>query len=281
MKRNVVVLMTCFNRREQSVVAAMKILEHSSDALNFRIVAVDDGSTDGTGDALRLLGDDVTVLNGNGTLFWSGGMRLASEYATRNLHHDYVLWINDDLTINADLLGNLMAEIDAVDLDDCVLVGRVLRSPEGPTTYGRRVQAAKNPLSFELAGRDEAADAFNGNFVLFGATAYSELGGFPAGYRHGYSDLVMGLRASRQGIAIREFSRWCGINNANPLRGRHFDPAVPTAARWKHALSVFGLPPGDHFRFCREVVGTRRSLYWFVRSYFRVAFPMARDSPNA
>ena len=48
---------------------------------DFRVIVVDDGSTDGTADMLRTMFPSVIVLTGNGNLFWTAATNLGIRYA--------------------------------------------------------------------------------------------------------------------------------------------------------------------------------------------------------
>ncbi len=74
-------LMTCFNRKEKTVRAIKNLIQGNPD-IDFSFVVADDASTDGTSQALQEF-FQVTVLSGNGSLFYSGGMRLAIDYAKK------------------------------------------------------------------------------------------------------------------------------------------------------------------------------------------------------
>ena len=59
------------------------------------VVVVDDGSTDGTGDAVRAHHPATVVLVGNGHLWWGGAIRLGMDHACRE-GAACLLWLNDD-----------------------------------------------------------------------------------------------------------------------------------------------------------------------------------------
>jgi len=60
-----------------------------------RIIVVDDGSTDGTGDMLSKEFPDVIVLPGNGNLFWTAAINMGIRHALM-LGAKYVLTLNND-----------------------------------------------------------------------------------------------------------------------------------------------------------------------------------------
>ena len=53
-------------------------------------ILVDDGSTDGTGEAVQGEFPQVRLLRGDGRLFWGGGLRLAFAAAMAESIHYYM-----------------------------------------------------------------------------------------------------------------------------------------------------------------------------------------------
>jgi GT2 family glycosyltransferase len=73
----------------------------------FAVVLVDDGSTDGTAEAIRDRFPVVHVLRGDGNLWWSRAMNLGVQYALERAGTQ-VLTLNDDLECAPDYLANLL-----------------------------------------------------------------------------------------------------------------------------------------------------------------------------
>lgn len=270
----VAVILTCHDRRQKSTRSVGTVLSSVPPGWSLRVFAVDDGSTDGTAEALARLGDRVEVIAGSGDLYWSGGMRLASRHAER-WAPDFVMWLNDDVDLAPDFLTRAAEFVESRPSATAeVMVGRIVSPDTGTTVYGVHRRSPRSPIAFELRrGPHEPADSFNGNVVLFGMDAYKRLGGFPANYRHGYADFVMGVRAGRAHVPIIELPFPAGFDRMNDKTGRMFDPSVRFTERVRFALSPFGIPPRDQLRFCREVVGGTRAWVYFLRSYVRVLVP--------
>ncbi len=72
------------------------------------IIVIDDGSTDGTFDWIKRHFPQTIVLNGDGTLWWSGGVNLGTRYAFQELDSEYILWWNNDISPSPDYLTKLI-----------------------------------------------------------------------------------------------------------------------------------------------------------------------------
>lgn len=76
----------------------------------FTVVVVDDGSTDGTRAALEADYPEVTLLAGDGDLWWTGAMNRGLEWVLpRADRGDHVLTLNNDTRLPADYLDTLLA----------------------------------------------------------------------------------------------------------------------------------------------------------------------------
>lgn len=73
----------------------------------FHTIVVDDGSTDGTGNAVRAEFPGVTVLEGDGNLWWTAAMNMGVEHA---LNHGakYIISLNDDLEVSQDYIEKMI-----------------------------------------------------------------------------------------------------------------------------------------------------------------------------
>ncbi len=93
---------------------------------DFTVVVVDDGSTDGTASALEREFPEVTVLGGDGTLWWAGAMNVGVDWALRHASSDDVIvTLNDDTVPPPGYLQCLMA---AQALRPRALIGSLLVS---------------------------------------------------------------------------------------------------------------------------------------------------------
>lgn len=99
-KKSVALLIPVFNNIEftkNCLIKLEKLLAKKSfDHLDYSIVVIDDGSKDGTSRWVSSHYKDVILLQGDGNLWWSGGINMGAAYALEQADFDYVmLWNND------------------------------------------------------------------------------------------------------------------------------------------------------------------------------------------
>lgn len=131
------------------------------------VYLVDDGCSDGTVDMVQEKFPSVNLIQGNGDLYWNGGMRLAWQTAIESgFGYDGYLWLNDDVLLSADallLLENSIRELLQLRQEFCILVGTCLDSSSHLSVYG----------GYDAQGEILAPDYallecshFNGNFAF-------------------------------------------------------------------------------------------------------------------
>lgn len=281
-RQKIAVILTCFNRRQKTVDCIEAVLAQSAfndTAIDFYIT--DDGSKDGTRDALLQRHPKIRLLQGNGSLFWNGGMRLAWAEALKQ-KYDFFLWLNDDTFLYPDTIRRML-DAHAQCMHETGKAGIVVGSTHdetGHTSYGGEVQKSRmRPLTLiKLDPTDEVqqCDTFNGNCVLVSREAAMVLGNLDAGFVHAMGDTDYGLRAKQAGIPMWVMPAYAGrCVNDNDISGSFSDRSLPVTVRLEKILSTKGLPWRPWLIVCRRHTGYLWPIYW-MWPYLKVVVTSSR-----
>lgn len=274
-------LLTCHNRREKTLagLASLFASDGLGEAFDLDVWLVDDGSSDGTGDAVRAAFPSVRLLGGDGSLFWAGGMRVAFAAAVRTLP-DFLLLLNDDTRLAPDAVLRLLATHAAAraEGEEVIAVGTTADAT-GAVTYGgvRRVPAPLS-LRYEVvppADAPQPSDTLNMNIALVPRRVYTALGNLEGAFSHALADFDYGLRARAAGFGVRTASGVLGECAANPVKGSWRDEDAPLAVRWRRTRSPKGLPPREWLLYTRRHGGPRWPLF-FALPYARLVLTSLR-----
>lgn len=218
---------------------------------------VDDGSSDGTWEMLcaaRRSGD--VFIQGQGDLYWAGGMRRAAQELPKMRSGDLLLLANDDVVLTDCSIKILVTDLEHSQRGS-LIVGATTDPLSGAPSYGGYVRGEKlRALSFRpvYAPRSEV-DAMNANAVLMRGTTFEELHGLDRSFQHSLADFDLALRAVARGRKVVLSSAPVGECPRNAIGGTWRDPKLPIAARVKMMREPKGLPPLEWARFCLRHAG--------------------------
>jgi GT2 family glycosyltransferase len=270
------VLLTVFNRKEKTLHCLRRLSAAAPLGVSVEATLLDDGSIDGTSEAVAGEFPDVHILRGDGSAFWNGGMRRAWEKAAES-DPDFYLWLNDDTLLDPGAIETLL-RTSAFFADQAIIVGTTYDAETGKATYGgvRRTHSLQ-PLRFGLVqpgNTPQPADTMNGNCVLIPRAVYSKVGGLTPDFTHGMGDFDYGLRAGHLGVDTWVAPGTVGTCSRNTLDGTWQDRSLSRAVRWQKLRSVKGLPPREWATFTRRHGGP----LWFISlisPYARALIPEA------
>lgn len=266
----VTVMLTCFNRKNATVSCVQSLVE-GNPQVTFRFIITDDNSSDGTKEALEALPYDVTLLQGNGQLYWNGGMAKALALALEQEQKtDYYMLVNDDVSFYNGTIERLIKR--QKEYPDCVMVGSTADS-EGRTSYGGVKLLSKHFAKFaivEPSGEYTECDTFNGNCVLLPSKVFHKAGNLDMVYRHSMSDYDYGMHIRKMGFVIYNSEEHVGQCNDNDVSGSWRDTTLSRRERLRRKESPKGLPRRDWYHFIRKNYGFLSALYHSVTPYIRI-----------
>jgi GT2 family glycosyltransferase len=206
----IAVLITCHNRRDKTIkcLSSFYNSNYSKDYF-FEIFLVDDGSTDDTTFAVRDKFPDVTIIHGNGKLFWAGGMKMAFKAAKDKGNYDAYLLLNDDVELNAYFFSNILTThqyckdtFHKGGLYSASTIDKVC----GVISYGGyTLVAGTDKLEFELlepCDRPQACHLLNANILYVAKEVVDTIGFFDEKFTHGIADYDFSLRAFKAGFPV-------------------------------------------------------------------------------
>jgi len=252
---DVLVLIACFNRRENTTAALRGLCtQRANRALNVAVVLYDAGSTDGTADAVIAAFPAVDVIRGSRSVYWSRSMEMAQRRGLTACLPRYLLWLNDDTVLDDDALNRAVNTAEALD-DQSVVTGALRNPDDGSTTYTGLRRAGRRPLHLERIEPTDGAqtiDAFNGNFVLVPRRVYLTVGTIDGRFGHAYGDIDYGFRVSRAGFRSVLAPGYFGSCARNLLAGTWRDAAVPRSERLRLLFGPKAMPIRPQVRFLRR-----------------------------
>jgi GT2 family glycosyltransferase len=281
----VAAVMAAYNRRDLTLACLRSLRAQQVPGVALDVFVLDDASSDGTSQAIAEQFPEVTVLHGDGQLYWNGGMRRAFAAAIAG-DYDYYLWMNDDTGLDD---GGLSVLLDTARQlrergDEAVIVAGSTRHPDtGELTYGGVVHPYRwRPLRSELVEPGDAprrCDTMNGNATLVSRAVVQRIGNLDPAFVQQMGDFDYGLRAGAAGCSVWVAPGTVGTCASHPQRR----PAErPLGEELRRLWSVKELKPGPWAVYSRRWAGRLWPMYWlspYVRRSIRLVLqrrPLAR-----
>jgi GT2 family glycosyltransferase len=268
--KKLAVLITCHNRREKTLSCLRALYSNVlSKYIQMDIFLVDDGSTDGTSEAVRTEFTKVHVLSGSGDLYWNRGMYLAWKTAAKSDDYDYYLWLNDDtiLTNNAIIV---MLDFSQSIENSQIIVGATSSENEEVVTYSGFTDKEE---ILTPNGSWQSCKYFNGNIVLIPSLVFEKVGFLDHRFRHALGDIDYGLRAAKLGFIHMLSPIYLGYCEGHLSESIWCNKSYPLIKRLKNLYTPLGNDAFEFFIFDRRHNGLFKAMFHFFTIHLRTFFP--------
>ena len=205
----VVVVLPVHNRRDTTLRALRSLARLDRSTADVEVIVVDDGSTDGTTAAIAAQSPDVTVVPGNGSLFYAAGTNLGVTHALER-HPDFIVIANDDAVFSSGCVREL---VHCAQAHPRAVVGALLlRWDALPLTFqvGQRWDTwfggwhvPQRLSAFACPREPWQSETLPGNCILVPAAAFREAGLLDAArFPHHGADVELCARLKRRGWTL-------------------------------------------------------------------------------
>jgi GT2 family glycosyltransferase len=202
------VVIPTFNRRD-TLAETLRVLSAADyPARSWEIVVVDDGSTDGTGEALRSLATR-TAVSVRHLAQANGGPARARNAGAAAAEGGTLIFLDDDISVAPDFVARHISALEQN--PGCWIVGKIANPPEiRDTPFGRYRDDLSEGFQAVPSGAPTDTDLITAANLSMPRADFHRLGGFDRDFASAScEDMMLGLRARAAGIRILFDPRIC------------------------------------------------------------------------
>ena len=269
-----------YNRKEKTSAFLKSLLSQAlPEGYSLDIYLLDDNSSDGTADYVKMHFPTVAVIEGTGSLYWAGGMRTVWKAALKNGNYDFFLLLNDDVRLDDDSISRLLAAHKQSQFPQNILLGTVYDDDQKKISYGGHKLRSKitGYVDTVVPGEKDLleAEVGNANIMLVDKGAVAKIGILSEEYVHGLADFDYTLTAVKNGVKVWVAPGYYGhcindhgkkwLSGNMPLQKRIAYLYSPTGLAYKEYLHY----AWKHFPFMLPGV--------FAKAWLKTLFPILYD----
>lgn len=262
----VFIIIPVHNRRDITF-SCLNHLREIGDLYSYQVVVIDDGSTDGTSPMISENFPEVTVLSGDGNLWWTGAIVKGMEYLIEH-GADYFIWLNDDTFPSSGTIQMMVSE--CAEHTNSLVSAQCYSAHDMqyPTYGGHQKSLTSTRLIFTPKNQILECDCLSGNLVCFPKAVVDQLGFPPADkLPHCLADIAYTWQAKKHGYRIKVIGNATAVCKFNPSEEGWASSPIPMGTRWKEIFTLkSNLYPPAFWYFCRTTYH-KLALFVFVRMY--------------
>lgn len=265
------------HNRKATTLRCLETLRDTGDLHRCSVVVVDDGSTDGTANAIQTAFPDVHLLKGDGNLWWTGAIKSGMEYAYSQGASHFV-WLNDD-TLPTPGAISLMVEACLQNPQKIVTAQCYSSSDLRAPTYGAQVKKGFSvQLLFVPEGQRHPCDCMSGNLVCLPHSLVDCIG-YPPNHKlpQCLADVVYTWEAKKAGYQLEAIGDAKAICEFNPLEEGWSSNPMPMIQQWRRMRTPkSNLYPPAYWNYCLSFYGFLAPIP-FATIYLKlISFTVAR-----
>jgi GT2 family glycosyltransferase len=272
---SIAVLLTCHNRRDKTIqcLTALYLQARLIESYTIEVFLVDDASTDGTSESIKINFPEVNIIQGNGNLFWNRGMYLAWKTAAATKDFDYYLWLNDDTFLEKSAMRILLQEV----FSDAIVCGTTRSQRDQKATYGGYTNKPRKLLIPN--GNYQKSDYCNGNCVLIPKAVFNKLGNLDSIFHHALGDFDYSFRARRIGIEIFVAPYYIGTCESHDFVPKWRNTSLSWRKRVQNLYAASsGCSPAEFFIFDKRQNGILVACFHYFTIHLRALAPSLWNS---